>query len=517
MNLPSPARSALGIFLTLTLLLGLAPNAQASDPCLNPELSSQPILAEGRAMPLGVYAQKFRKNVFSGNACTEISAPALYCYLNLGKRAWVEKTYSCRLLFKADHAATFELLGLPGRQSEISPELAMGQHDKLLDTYHALENKGAGTSGPARDLGNLLQRIERFDKATRGQDWQYLTGNHEWRPAETLRTLNDTDLEKTLLGGTALLTGDELRGMRAESLYESIKPFSLAILLCILGFLASISPPFGRLAGVCMVLLLIIEAFGITLRVMISGRAPITNMFETVMWVGFVILILSSLMGLRLKNKQIWAAGFAGNTITLFMMTFATGMLDGNIQPLVPVLRDNFWLSTHVTCVTSSYACFAFAWVLANYVLLRRLTGHRSSEFLDRWNYVIRITMQVGSVFLAAGVILGGVWADYSWGRFWGWDPKETWSLIALIVYLSILHGRYVGWFRGHLFTVMSALAFLSIIMAWFGVNYILAAGLHSYGFSSGGAAFITILTLTQLVIAGVSGLNERRQISSNS
>jgi len=99
--------------------------------------------------------------------------------------------------------------------------------------------------------------------------------------------------------------------------------------------------------------------------------------------------------------------------------------------------------------------------------------------------------MKVGVVLLSAGIILGGVWADYSWGRFWGWDPKETWSLIVLLVYMAILHGRYSNWITPARFAPLAAGAFMSVMMAWFGVNYILASGLHSYGFSEGGAIFL--------------------------
>ena len=93
---------------------------------------------------------------------------------------------------------------------------------------------------------------------------------------------------------------------------------------------------------------------------------------------------------------------------------------------------------------------------------------------------------------MAAGTILGGVWADYSWGRFWGWDPKETWALIALLGYLAILHGRLVGLVKDFGMVVWSIVTFSLVIMAWYGVNYVLGAGLHSYGFGAGGVEYVT-------------------------
>jgi ABC-type transport system involved in cytochrome c biogenesis permease subunit len=109
-------------------------------------------------------------------------------------------------------------------------------------------------------------------------------------------------------------------------------------------------------------------------------------------------------------------------------------------------------------------------------------------------------------VLLAAGTILGGVWAKYSWGRFWGWDPKETWALIALLGYVAVLHGRLAGWLRDLGFLVGVVSAFLGILMAWYGVNFILGVGLHSYGFASGGLGWVLgYVGLEALLLAAVA------------
>jgi ABC-type transport system involved in cytochrome c biogenesis permease subunit len=102
-------------------------------------------------------------------------------------------------------------------------------------------------------------------------------------------------------------------------------------------------------------------------------------------------------------------------------------------------------------------------------------------------NFIYR-TMQVGVLLIAAGTILGGVWADYSWGRFWGWDAKEVWALITLLVYLIPLHGRFAGWVNTFWLVFASVFCFLSVVMAWYGVNFVLGVGLHSYGFVEGGS-----------------------------
>ena len=125
-------------------------------------------------------------------------------------------------------------------------------------------------------------------------------------------------------------------------------------------------------------------------------------------------------------------------------------------------------------------------------------------------NFIYR-TMQVGVLLIAAGTILGGIWADASWGRFWGWDPKEVWALITLLVYLIPLHGRFAGWFNTFALVVASVVCSLSVIMAWYGVNFILGVGLHAYGFVEGGGQFSVFAVLAAMMAFPVAAAWRRR------
>lgn len=127
-------------------------------------------------------------------------------------------------------------------------------------------------------------------------------------------------------------------------------------------------------------------------------------------------------------------------------------------------------------------------------------------------NFIYR-AMQVGVLLVAAGTILGGVWADYSWGRFWGWDPKEVWALIVLVVYLVPLHGRFAGWFNTFSLVASSVVCFMSVMMAWYGVNFVLGVGLHSYGFVEGGSQGV-VITACFAVCALVAGAWWRRYLA---
>jgi hypothetical protein len=118
--------------------------------------------------------------------------------------------------------------------------------------------------------------------------------------------------------------------------------------------------------------------------------------------------------------------------------------------------------------------------------------------------------LQAGTLFLAAGTLLGGVWASYSWGRFWGWDPKETWALIALLTYLAILHGRFLGWIRDFGLAVGALVGGLTVLMAWYGVNFILGTGLHSYGFGSGGYGYVAGFVVLEVAVIAAAFLRVR-------
>jgi ABC-type transport system involved in cytochrome c biogenesis permease subunit len=170
--------------------------------------------------------------------------------------------------------------------------------------------------------------------------------------------------------------------------------------------------------------------------------------------------------------------------------------------------------------ITLSYAAFALALGIGNITLGYYAVGSTNQNAissLTRFNYK---AIQVGVLLLAAGTILGGVWADYSWGRFWGWDPKEVWALVALLGYLAVLHARYAGWVGQLGLAALSVICFSLVVMAWYGVNFVLGAGLHSYGFGGGGQPYIFSAIVVQMLFVGVATMRSAprdRQAPTNS
>src|SRR5262249_33651556 len=162
-------------------------------------------------------------------------------------------------------------------------------------------------------------------------------------------------------------------------------------------------------------------------------------------------------------------------------------VLDPKISPLVPVLRSNYWLIIHVLTIVSSYAGGTLAWGLGNLTLGFLAFGKPSRDTLKTLSQFTYRGVQIAVLLLAAGTFLGGWWAAESWGRFWGWDPKEVWALIALVCYVIPLHARYLGWVKDFGLAVAAVICYAAIVMSWYGVNFVLGAGLHSYGFGGGG------------------------------
>jgi ABC-type transport system involved in cytochrome c biogenesis permease subunit len=247
-------------------------------------------------------------------------------------------------------------------------------------------------------------------------------------------------------------------------------------------------------------------AAGFYCRVRISGRPPVSNMYESLVWVAAVTGAFGLLLELASRRKTsggrrglIALAAALVSTLGFVLADQLPLTFSPSIQPLQAVLRSNFWLVVHVLTIVSSYAPFALAWGLGNLELVVILCAPRKRALIEELSRLCYRCIQAGVVLLFFGTMLGGFWAAESWGRFWGWDPKEVWALIALLCYVIPLHARYVGWVKDFGLAACSVVCFSSVVMAWYGVNYVLGAGLHSYGFGSGGQTAIVFAGLLNI------------------
>ncbi len=234
-------------------------------------------------------------------------------------------------------------------------------------------------------------------------------------------------------------------------------------------------------AMILIIIAFIIHAIGLGLRWYVSGHAPWSNGYEALTYIAWATV----LAGLIFSSRSSIALSAGSIMAFLLLGTAHLSWMDPQITNLVPVLKS-YWLVIHVATITASYSFLGLGALLAAFnLILMIMVTRKSFQFIDltiqEISNVIEMTLIVGLYMLTIGTFLGGVWANESWGRYWGWDPKETWALVTVLVYAFIAHMRMVPGLRGlFAFNLASLAGFSSVIMTYFGVNFYLS-GLHSY------------------------------------
>ncbi|OPY07679.1 MAG: Cytochrome c biogenesis protein CcsA [Syntrophaceae bacterium PtaB.Bin095] len=216
------------------------------------------------------------------------------------------------------------------------------------------------------------------------------------------------------------------------------------------------------------------------------GHAPLTNLYESLIFFAWAIVALYLTIEWRTKNRSLGAFVVPVAFLCMAFASLSPG-INSRIQPLIPALQSN-WLTSHVLTCFLGYAAFTVAFALGLMVLLKARDGNpgegvprflRLIPDMDSLDELIYQSTVLGFVFLTIGIMTGSVWAHYAWGSYWSWDPKETWSLITWLVYAIMLHSRYVRGWRGKRMAVMAIIGFISVLITYLGVNYL--PGLHSY------------------------------------
>ena len=220
---------------------------------------------------------------------------------------------------------------------------------------------------------------------------------------------------------------------------------------------------------------------GLMGRWFISGHAPWSNAYESVIYIAWATI----LAGFIFSRKSLMTVAATAILSSLLLMVAALNWLDPEITNLVPVL-DSYWLIIHVAIITASYGFLALGALLGflNLILMVIQSSTNKSRIaasLKELTFINEMSITTGLFMLSVGTFLGGIWANESWGRYWGWDPKETWALASMLIYIFVLHMRFIPKIKGiFAFNLASIVAYSSIIMTYFGVNFYLS-GLHSY------------------------------------
>ncbi|MBI1327321.1 MAG: hypothetical protein GC136_06720 [Alphaproteobacteria bacterium] len=278
---------------------------------------------------------------------------------------------------------------------------------------------------------------------------------------------------------------------RLEIFYHTIQPFKLACLFYAFALLFLLIKkryklPFfmpGFAAGV------ICHTAGILMRMLILERPPVGTLYESILFVALICVMAGALF----RARTIATATALG----LLLLSFGFIQDGDTLSVLTAVLNTNFWLATHVLCITAGYGAALIAGCMGHYAI--HVRTRNDDPTLRRTIYKATI---LALLLTAVGTLLGGIWADQSWGRFWGWDPKENGALLLTLWLAWLLHGRQISMISDKLFHAGVAATNIIVALSWFGVN-LLGVGLHSYGFTTGVGLALALFCASELLLIG--------------
>jgi ABC-type transport system involved in cytochrome c biogenesis permease subunit len=308
---------------------------------------------------------------------------------------------------------------------------------------------------------------------------------------------------------------EQARHMPLEIFFYQARPFYWALVLFVLAavlvaftWMAPQSRWLARAATAAVTVPTLLLIAGMTIRCIVRGRPPVTTLYETTLFIPAVAIVVA-LVGEWITRRRIaLTVAAALGCIGLFMAHNYELRGPDTMESMVAVLNSNFWLSTHVTTVTIGYSAGLLACAIAHFYIVGKAFGLGRNR-PDFYRTVARLTYGVicfGALFAFVGTVLGGIWANDSWGRFWGWDPKENGALLIILWFLFILHARLGGYIRD--LGIAAAAVFGGIVVAfsWWGVN-MLGVGLHSYGFLSGVKGRLYSFYLLELVVLALAAV----------
>ncbi len=304
------------------------------------------------------------------------------------------------------------------------------------------------------------------------------------------------------------LSPEQTHHFQAERVYNLVNPFQWALAFYALagGFMIMLARQYRGLylhAGLTALIAGgVVHFAGLAARVYILERPPVGTLYESLLFVSLVCVLAGGLLLWKRHDAFSGLAAALAGAVLLAVSLYFGAMSGDSLSMLVAVLNTNFWLATHVLIVTAGYGLAIIAAMLAHAWLFR--LHDRSGLFIT----MHRMTL-AALLFTAVGTILGGIWADQSWGRFWGWDPKENGALLIVLWIVWLLHGRLAGQLKPLTYAVGIAALNMVVALAWFGVN-LLSVGLHSYGFISGIATGLSAFCAFEILIIAALALRRK-------
>ncbi len=297
-----------------------------------------------------------------------------------------------------------------------------------------------------------------------------------------------------------------------EYFFNQLAPFYQAMGLYVLAFLLvcafwlSENPSLRRAAIWILLLSLAIHTLGLISRMYLQGRPPVTNLYSSAIFIGWATVLIGLLLE-RIFRDGIGAACASVIGFTTLIIAHHLAASGDTLEMLQAVLDTNIWLATHVVCITIGYSAMFLAGMLAILYVIRgvftRSLSRDAAQSLARMAYGV---ICFATLFSFVGTVLGGIWADQSWGRFWGWDPKENGALLIVLWCAITLHARLGGYIRERGLMIMALFGNVITSFSWFGVN-MLGVGLHSYGFMNKAVPWLAAFMISQLALMAIASM----------
>jgi cytochrome c-type biogenesis protein CcsB len=443
-----------------------------------------PVQHDGRVMPLDTLARETVWNVTGKRSIWGQDPLATFLGWAFDPSGW-----SVQPVIPVKEGALAEAIGLPAGTKWTSFQ-ALASNQALMNAIgraREAEQQERPLSGLEKAASKLETRLLWMQQTFEGGALRVIPAakaGDEWSPAQHAHAA--ADLLSAAAPGIAAARAPAFRIDR-EITYNRARPTRTAWVVLTLALVLSIAawnlPGRGLDTAAFLALLagFLVMSWGIWLRWTVAGRIPASNMYESLLFLAWGVGAFAIVASIFLRNRIVVLNAAAMSALTMALTDLLP--IDRFIHPMPPVLSGTYWLAVHVPIIMVGYSVLALGVVVAHMQLgFQAFAPARRSTALAMADLLYWYTM-VGSILLVTGIMTGSMWAAESWGRYWGWDPKEVWSLVAFLAYMAILHARVerlIGPFGA---AAWSIVAFQTILMTYLGVNFVLAAGLHSYGF----------------------------------
>ncbi len=500
--------AALGI----GVALAMGTPAHAAD-SVTESLKRLPVQHDGRVMPFDTLAREAVWNVTGQRSWNGADPVATVSSWTFDPRAAANAP-----VVEVGSSELASAIGLPGATHASFVQLVSSP------TVMQLVGKARQAASEDRPRQGVVAAAEKLEGRLL---WLQRVLNHEIvRPLPPPGDVNARwDVPGSMRGAAdlvALASGPRLQGwpptsdIERELVYNEVRPTRVAWTVLLAALVLSMlawnrkSKLLDGLALAGLIAGFGVMTWGIATRWSIAGRIPASNMFESLLFLAWGVGLFAVVAFALMRNRLVVLNANAMAALTMALADLLP--IDGFVHPVAPVLAGTPWLAIHVPIIMISYSVLALGVVIAHMQIGFTIFAPRRGELIQRMNDLLYWYMHVGSILLITGIMTGSVWAASSWGRYWGWDPKEVWSLVAFLAYVAILHGRWDRIIGPFGVAAISIIAFQTILMTYLGVNFVLTTGLHSYAFGDSPVLKWMVLVATAETAFLVWGLAAHRR-----